>query len=614
MKQKNIYRRYKTFFFFLLFFVFWILTACSLGGNSRGTKTGTGQWESISKVPEGREPGSGENGQTAKKETEEAKRFRKFTDALFLESLTSDGLTFHYTLHNPAPEITQPETLGDYGIDQMRQSLAENENYKEKLAGFDYEKLRVNQQLLYDIMERYFAEEEVEEELLWYNEPLRPQSGIAAQLPVLLAEYRFCSPEDVKKYLKLLEGIEPYFSDIIQYEQEKSQKGLFMPEESLEQILGTCESFIAHPEENYLLDVFEERLEELGDQLSKEEKKDFCRQNREQVLEHVIPAYQLLVDGLRGLSGSGRYKGGLCAYPDGKKYYEKAAAAYTGSDKSVMEMKELLDKTLKDKKLQMQAAFQTGGVVQEYDSYEYPAEDPEEILKYLQEKIKEDFPEFPDTNYQIKKVSKKMEDTLSPAFYLTPALDDYEENVIYFNQSKVGGGNELFPTLAHEGYPGHMLQNVWFCRREEEPLRYMLQFPGYEEGWGTYAEAYSYRLADFSNALSTILTDDLICSLALYARVDIGVNYEGWTVEQTASYLEELNLTDASQAKALYQISVAEPFLYLKYIMGYLEIMELKEKAMDLWKDAYSEKRFHQFFLDMGPAPFGVLEKWLGAD
>lgn len=590
----------KPLFILILFINICFLTGCFSGKNPQKNETGNDRWEKLVQTQE-----AGEQG-------EESEDFRKFTDALFLENLTSDGLTFHYTLHDPEG-ITVPETLGEYGIEQMRRNLAENENYRKQLESFDYDSLSVNQQLLYDIMEQYFSEEDVEEELLWYNEPLRPQSGIAAQLPVLLAEYRFCSKEDVSHYLRLLEQIEPYFSDLIKYEQEKSQKGLFMSEDSLSQVLETCESFIAQPEENYLLDVFEERLEEIGDELSEKEKKEFCRQNREKVLEHVIPAYQLLVDGLRRLSGSGRYLGGLCRYPDGKEYYEKAAAAYTGSDKSVREMEELLDETLKDKKLEMQAAFQTGGVVQEYDSYEYPAKEPEEILAYLKEKIKEDFPGFPETGCQMKEVSKKMEETLSPAFYLTPALDDYEQNVIYINRSKIGSGNELFPTLAHEGYPGHMLQNVWFCRREEEPLRYMLQFPGYEEGWGTYAEAYSYRLAGFSNALSAILEDDLICSLALYARVDIGVNYEGWSVEQTASYLEELNLTDASQAGALYKISAAEPFLYLKYIMGYLEITELKEKAQKLWGDAYSEKRFHQFFLDMGPAPFSVLEKWLGA-
>lgn len=615
----------KPLFLFIFFINICLLTGCFFGKNSHKNELGNDRWEKLVQTQEGGEQG------------EESEDFRKFTDALFLENLTSDGLTFHYTLHDPGryfkkmeggnmdsadthgladgnsfEGITVPDTLGEYGIDQMRRNLAENENYRKQLESFDYDSLSVNQQLLYDIMEQYFSEEDVREELLWYNEPLRPQSGIATQLPVLLAEYRFCCREDVDHYLKLLEQIEPYFSDLIKYEQEKSQKGLFMSEDSLKQVLENCEAFIEQPEENYLLDVFEERIDELGNQISRKEKEELCRQNREKVLENVIPAYQLLIDGLRRLSETNRYKGGLCRYPDGKEYYEKAAAAYTGSDKSVEEMKELLDDTLKEKKLEMQAAFQTGGTAQEYDSYEYPETEPEKILSYLEENIKEDFPEFSKTSYEIKKVSEKMEESLSPAFYLTPALDDYEENVIYFNQSKVGRGNELFPTLAHEGYPGHMLQNVWFCRREEEPLRYVLQFPGYEEGWGTYAEAWSYKVTGISNALSTILIDDLISSLAIYARVDIGVNYEGWSVEQTASYLEELNLTDASQAEALFRISVSEPFLYLKYIIGYLEIMELKETAEKQWGDAYSEKRFHQFFLDMGPAPFSVLEKWLG--
>ena len=64
-----------------------------------------------------------------------------------------------------------------------------------------------------------------------------------------------------------------------------------------------------------------------------------------------------------------------------------------------------------------------------------------------------------------------MEAHLSPAFYMIPALDDTEENVIYVNQAQMGNKLTLYTTLAHEGYPGHLYQTVYYASTKPDPLR-----------------------------------------------------------------------------------------------------------------------------------------------
>lgn len=54
--------------------------------------------------------------------------------------------------------------------------------------------------------------------------------------------------------------------------------------------------------------------------------------------------------------------------------------------------------------------------------------------------------------YKVSYVDPSLEDYLSPAFYLTPPLDAYDENAIYINGSDRFAGADLFTTLAHEGY------------------------------------------------------------------------------------------------------------------------------------------------------------------
>ena len=122
--------------------------------------------------------------------------------------------------------------------------------------------------------------------------------------------------------------------------------------------------------------------------------------------------------------------------------------------------------------------------------------DPKEILNSLSLDIQKTFPKLPQTSVEVKYVPKAMEAHLSPAFYMIPALDDTEENVIYVNQAQMGNKLTLYTTLAHEGYPGHLYQTVYYASTKADPLRSIFNFGGYVEGWATYAEMGSYYLAD----------------------------------------------------------------------------------------------------------------------
>ena len=70
-----------------------------------------------------------------------------------------------------------------------------------------------------------------------------------------------------------------------------------------------------------------------------------------------------------------------------------------------------------------------------------------------------------------------MKEYLSPAFYLTPPMDTGTPNVIYINPAASYQGLELFTTLAHEGFPGHLYQTVTFQRQKSSNIIFRILLP-----------------------------------------------------------------------------------------------------------------------------------------
>ena len=67
-------------------------------------------------------------------------------------------------------------------------------------------------------------------------------------------------------------------------------------------------------------------------------------------------------------------------------------------------------------------------------SEEHKSKSPQAILKELNSKYTDDFPNIGNINYTVKYVDENLQDYLSPAFFLTPAIDDTNNNVIYINE------------------------------------------------------------------------------------------------------------------------------------------------------------------------------------
>ena len=534
------------------------------------------------------------------------RQFRTFTRSLFQTEVSANTISLHYTLRSPSDYgiADIPATYGSLSSDPVA-AKASVRNVLSSLQEFDHDTLSSENALTFKILDTYLKNASTGTDYLLYQEPLGPVSGIHTQLPVLLSEYSFYDTQDVETYLALLKETPSYFDSVIRFEQKKAASGLFMPDYQADSVLDTCQSFIDMGKENYLVSTFNERIASL-DLLPENKKDSFQKENMKLVTEEIYPAYQNLITAIKSLKGKGMNEQGLSHFPYGKKYYEYLVRQTTGCNESISRLRLMTRaQILEDLSAMQKVLFPADAALTQASVLEQTS--PDSMLDDLRSKITDTFPEIPDVDFQVKYVPESMQDYLSPAFYMIPAIDNLTENVIYINNGQTASGLNLYTTLAHEGYPGHLYQTVYFSASEPDPIRSILDFGGYVEGWATYAEMMSYYLAPLPKTEASLLQKNSSVILGLYALADMGIHYDGWSVTDTVRFFSDYGINDPNAVQSVYKLIIGSPANYLKYYIGYLKFYELKKEMADALGNQFSQKEFHRAVLDVGPAPFEIV-------
>ena len=534
------------------------------------------------------------------------RQFRTFTRSLFQTEVSANTISLHYTLRSPSDYgiADIPATYGSLSSDPVA-AKASVRNVLSSLQEFDPDTLSLENALTFKILDTYLKNASTGTDYLLYQEPLGPVSGIHTQLPVLLSEYSFYDTQDVETYLALLKETPSYFDSVIRFEQKKAASGLFMPDYQADSVLDTCQSFIDMGKENYLVSTFNERIASL-DLLPENKKDSFQKENMKLVTEEIYPAYQNLITAIKSLKGKGMNEQGLSHFPYGKKYYEYLVRQTTGCNESISRLRLMTRaQILEDLSAMQKILFPADAALTQASVLEQTS--PDSMLDDLRSKITDTFPEIPDVDFQVKYVPESMQDYLSPAFYMIPAIDNLTENVIYINNGQTASGLNLYTTLAHEGYPGHLYQTVYFSASEPDPIRSILDFGGYVEGWATYAEMMSYYLAPLPKTEASLLQKNSSVILGLYALADMGIHYDGWSVTDTVRFFSDYGINDPNAVQSVYKLIIGSPANYLKYYIGYLKFYELKKEMADAMGNQFSQKEFHRAVLDVGPAPFEIV-------
>lgn len=559
-------------------------------------------------------------GQASTQTSLKQKKFDRFLNSCFREYAAENTVTLHFKLSNPsAYGIKTPvsPTYGDFSSDTLKKNCSRSKELLQKLYTFPTSSLTKKQKLTWQIFQDYLNESIMNEKYILYSSPLGT-NGLQSEIPVTLSEYRLDNEKDIKDYLSLVNQVPELFTQILDFEQERRNAGLISPSFVISDTIDQIDQFLnASEENNPLIQSFEDRLTEV-ESLSKDQKASYIANNRLLVTDKVLPAYKSLKTSLQAYTNDSKNtssKERLCEYKNGQDYYKFLLMSNVGTDFSPEDCITILESQLKNTVKDISSlTTKNKGLYTEYLSATPALSAPKEIMNTLKNDSLIDFPEIKNISCQLKNVPDALSGTSACAFYLVPPIDSTKDNIIYINKSRVDS-NELFSTLAHEGYPGHLYQTNYFLTTNPSPLRTFLHCAGYDEGWGTYAQLYSYNFIEFKNVdeqttkqLRQLYRDNDLLSLSLSSLCDLYVNYKNYDENALANYLQTYGI-DKDSAQNLYRYVIENPTTYLSYSIGCYELDQLKQTMSDSLGKAFKISDFHEAVLNVGSCNFSILRQ-----
>lgn len=559
-------------------------------------------------------------GQASTQTSLKQKKFDRFLNSCFKEYAAENTVTLHFKLSNPsAYGIKTPvsPTYGDLSSDALKKNCSRSKELLQKLYTFPSSSLTKKQKLTWQIFQDYLNESIMNEKYILYSSPLGT-NGLQSEIPVTLSEYRLDNEKDIKDYLSLVNQVPELFTQILDFEQERRNAGLISPSFVISDTIDQIDQFLnASEENNPLIQSFEDRLTEV-ESLSKDQKASYIANNRLLVTDKVLPAYKSLKTSLQAYTNDSKNtssKERLCEYKNGQDYYKFLLMSNVGTDFSPEDCITILESQLKNTVKDISSlTTKNKDLYTEYLSATPALSAPKEIMNTLKNDSLIDFPEIKNISCQLKNVPDALSDTSACAFYLVPPIDSTKDNIIYINKSRVDS-NELFSTLAHEGYPGHLYQTNYFLTTNPSPLRTFLHCAGYDEGWGTYAQLYSYNFIEFKNVdeqttkqLRQLYRDNDLLSLSLSSLCDLYVNYKNYDENALANYLQTYGI-DKDSAQNLYRYVIENPTTYLSYSIGCYELDQLKQTMSDSLGKAFKISDFHESVLNVGSCNFSILRQ-----
>ncbi len=539
--------------------------------------------------------------------------FVEISNAILDENFNQDTISMQFSFQNPEEFGLSGETcaLPAYHREEYLSGQQALTNTLNSLAKIDPEHLSDDARSTYEVLCTYLQIQQKGTQYPYYEEPLSSTSGVHISLPVLLAEFPAETEEDIKRYLSVLSLLPSYFESLARFEADKAVTGKFMASEDADLVISQCEYFASGKGKSFFEDCFFRMQKEVFD--GQEELADSYAQKHAAIIsEKVLPAYANLADSILLLKEDGKERKGLCQYECGQEYYEYLLQKKIGTDDTTQEIAEKLYIRLEDLYEELgQLTLETSATTHIGKNLS-----AEQCLPALQTEMKQLFPSPGGShNVTIKEIPAALSDFTAPAYYFIPAITCCRkgnassiQNTIYVSRLAKENEVDLFTTLAHEGYPGHMYQNVYFLSthgvNKKNVLRYCMDFPGYSEGWALYSELLSFDYEKGDRTYLEMLRLSKEIQLCLLCILDIRIHDGGAELADITPYLARIGIREASAVENIYSYLINEPGTYLTYYGGYLELLECKElyrKTCMAQDVTYSDLNFHIFFLEHGP-------------
>lgn len=576
----------------------------------------------------------------------EREDFDTYCNEFFLSYLGNNA--YHWNVFTVNPKSFGYERDENYKASYTTYLKSTDEDMKETyqmyqdeitlISKYNYEKLSSNQQITYDYIAGF-----LEKQAEYYNPEngfddyldlnyIDSNGGSVADFDSMIKGYHINTVYDVIDMNSYISSTTTAFNSYFEYAQDKIEKGYALSDKTIDGMTSFLDDITSQGEDYYLFTVVGDKIS--SSTLSQDDKNNYLPLLEESLKECYLPAVNDLSSSLKTLKGSLQESDEdyYSKYGDkAKQMYKYNLESLLGYDDiNIEDYIEELDEGISS---YMTSINQVILKLQLLSNKEY-----ENFLKYVNGDLKLSNETDPST---ILETLKSYASTIVPKLssnpeiefsYMDDAVAKITNTVAYYTKSPIDSSfkeyitlnglylnndtDELITTIAHEGYPGHLYEYVYLKELGISNVATLMTNTGHGEGWACYVEEKLYDyLADKSSSSSKAYKlyceyskYNFLVSYLLYARVDAGINYEGWNTTKLASYLNE-NGFNGDVAEELYDQLIEMPTVYASYGYGSLKMHKYHLEAKNKLKSKYDEIEFNKIILSHGWAGFETLDK-----
>ena len=546
------------------------------------------------------------------------KKFDAFLDKVFVEGMEADYMTMHFKVidYKKYGIEKPPVDLGQISYGFPEEDFRYMEDQLNELLSFDYDTLSYRQQYDYEALEYSLYETLASYAYYKFSFLFNSGSNLAENLISNFTDYTFYDQESVDDYLTCLADVDRYFDDALAYTQAQSKDGLAPLDVWIDYTIDkVCHPMLNKKEDNAFIVTFDERIAEL-DFLTEAQKEEYCKRNREIVLNEVLPAYEKVgqeIEKYRGKTKMSDYA--LCKLD--KDYAELSYYLYGSNNKPIDEV----FRELQDNLSMLEASY----ISCYYDSDSWSkfnaAANGElytmklelgDCLEYLRKNLYVFYPDLGEVEYDIEVLDPDTAPSSAIAYYWPSPIDNHNQNIIRTNPNNMSGDFRDYGTLSHEGMPGHLYQHVFYYRTNPHNFRSVIGFTGYTEGWAVNAQYYAYQFSgiDDEYAAAAVFFEDTYYFF-LYSLIDIATNYYGWSAKEIADYFEKESMLfqfDKEEVQEMIGYMIEMPGVYCSYGLGCSAFMTLCEHTQNALNDKFNFVSYHETLMKNGPLPFNILK------
>jgi uncharacterized protein (DUF885 family) len=534
------------------------------------------------------------------------------------------------------------DKIDDLSPAAMEREMKFAEDNLKMLRSYDRRRMNPQQRLSAEVLDWFLDDQVRQRKFMWHDYPLNQMFGAQSEIPdFMINTHPLKRPKDAENYVTRVSKIGIAVDQILAGVRLRDSLKVVPPKFVMSEVLDQMRSFAGKPpKENPLYTHFAAVTDTMKG-LEHVKRDELLKRLDQDITTIVIPAYQRMIAEAEHLESEATTDDGCWKLPDGDAYYAALLRSHTTIDLQPDTVHALGLREVSRIQGMMRALLRANGypskdVATAFDQlrkeprFHYPANDSgramilrdyQAIIDDADKRVGALFDVRPKAGVRVERVPAFKDSTAPGGYYQAATISGSRPGTFFANlHDPHETVKPAMRTLAyHEAIPGHHFQISIAQELKGVPFfRRILPFTAYSEGWGLYAEQLALENGFHPTAFDSLGAYQAELFRAVRLVVDTGIHRMHWTREQAIAYMKANTGMSENDVTREVERYIVLPGQACAYKVGELEIMALRQRAMDRLGPRFDIRRFHDVVLTNGALPLGLLEQvvdeWIASE